>query len=126
MMNDLNVRNKVSLSANVLKGIFAIMLLFGMIVCSSDDDYEVFAKISGTVTDYQTGVSLANASVTLTPSGKSTQTDASGHYQFNELDAQQYTITVQKAGYQPNRKTVTAVSGETHKVDIQLTLIPTE
>ena len=103
---------------------FAVLLLACLSGCSSSDDYEIFAKIHGTVTDYQTGLPLENASVTLSPSGLSRQTDANGHYQFDELDAQQYTITAQKAGYQPNRKTVTAISGETQQVDIQLTIIP--
>jgi len=100
------------------------MLQVCITCCSSSDDYEIFAKIQGTVTDYQTGTPLENASVILSPSGLSQQTDANGIYQFGELDAQQYTITVQKSGYQPNRKTITAISGETQQVDIQLTVIP--
>ena len=107
-----------------LKCAFAAMLLLCLGGCSSSDDYDIFAKIQGTVTDYQTGLPLENASVTLSPSGLSKQTDVNGAYQFDELDAQQYTITVQKTGYQPNRKTVTAISGATQQVDIQLTVIP--
>lgn len=119
-------RNTYSLLCNVLKCAFAVMLLACITGCSSSDDYEIFAKIQGTVTDYQTGAPLENASVILSPSGLSRQTDANGNYQFGELDAQQYTITVQKSGYQPNRKTITAISGETQQVDIQLTVIPRE
>lgn len=118
-------KNKVSFD-NVLKCAFTVILLVFVIGCSSSDDYEIFAKIQGVVTDYQTGESLANASVTLSPSGLSKQTDANGFYRFEELDAQQYTVTVQKSGYQPNRKTVTAISGEMLQVDIQLTVIPQE
>lgn len=103
---------------------FAILLLTCLSACSSSDDYEIFAKIHGTVTDYQTGLPLENASITLSPSGLSKLTDANGHYQFDELDSQQYTITAQKVGYQPNRKTVTAISGESQQVNIQLTIIP--
>lgn len=102
----------------------AIILLIGVAGCSGADDYEVFSCIRGSVTDYQTGELLENAVVTLSPSGLSQQTNADGFYEFYKLDAQQYTLTVQKAGYQPNRKTVVAVSGETHTVDIQLTAIP--
>ena len=107
-----------------LKCTFAAMLLVCLTGCSSSDDYEIFAKIHGTVTDYQTGLPLENATVTLSPSGQSMQTDANGAYLFEELDAQQYTITAQKAGYQPNRKTVIAISGGTQQADIQLTVIP--
>ena len=119
-------KGKASLLSIVLRCTFAVMLLAFAASCSSADDYEIFAKIQGTVTDYQTGEPLSNASVTLSPSGLSKQTDVNGFYRFEELDAQQYTITVQKSGYQPNRKTITAISGETQRVDIQLTLIPTE
>lgn len=103
-------------------------ILFSLFIisysCSNNDDYEIFSQINGTITDYQTGVPIENASVVLSPLGISQQTDDTGYYNFEELDAQQYTIIVQKTGYQPNRKTITAISGETINVNIQLTLIP--
>ncbi len=103
----------------------ALALSFGVSACSDgDDDYEVFTSIEGTITDYNTGEPLDNAVVTLSPSGLSRQTDVAGYYKFEDIDAQQYTVTVQRSGYQPNRKTVMAVSGETQIVDIQLTVIP--
>jgi hypothetical protein len=37
------------------------------------------------------------------------------------LDAQQYTITVQKDGYSTNRKTVTVFAGEKTEASIPLT-----
>jgi hypothetical protein len=43
-----------------------------------------------------------------------------GRFEFKDLEAVQYTITVQKTGYQTNRKTVTAVAGESVKADIPL------
>lgn len=119
-------RNKTSLCECVMKCVFVAMLITCVTGCSKSNDYEIFAKIQGVVTDYQTGAPLENASVTLTPSGLSKQTDVNGFYRFEELDAQQYTITVQKSGYQPNRKTITAISGEAQQVDIQLTIIPKE
>lgn len=101
--------------------VFLLVICYG---CSDSDDYKIYSTIHGTVTDYQTGYPLENASVTLSPSGISKQTDTNGYYSFVNLDAQQYTITVQKSGYQPNRKTITAVSGETQQIDIQLSIIP--
>ena len=100
---------------------FAVLLLACLSGCSSSDDYEIFAKIHGTVTDYQTGLPLENASVTLSPSGLSRQTDMNGYFQFDELDAQQYTITAQKTGYVTNRKSVSAISGEDVEVNISIT-----
>lgn len=108
----------------VFKSAFMAAVIMCLSGCSGSDDFEVFAKIQGTVTDHSTGSPLSNASVTLTPSGLSKITDDNGCFRFYELDTQQYTVTVQKSGYQPNRKTVMAVSGETQQVDIQLTSIP--
>lgn len=110
--------NKIRLCA------VALILFVGMSGCSGSDDYEVFTSIEGAVTDYDTGEPLDNAVVTLTPSGLSRQTDVAGYYKFEGIDAQQYTVTVQRSGYQPNRKIVMAVSGETQIVDVQLTVIP--
>ena len=118
------IGNKVSLSGKLLTFTFTLVLLICLSGCKKSDDYEIFAKIHGTVTDYQTGEPLGNASITLTPSGISKQTDANGYYIFDELEAQQYTVTAQKSGYQPNRKTINAVSGEIQQVDIHLTVIP--
>ena len=109
----------------MLKCMALFLLLVGIYGCS-EDDYEIFATIYGTVTDYQTGAPLENASIVLSPSGVTKQTDAGGNYRFEKLDVQQYVVTVQKTGYQPNRKTITAISGEALQVDIQLTIIPKE
>lgn len=91
--------------------------------CSEDDDYEIYATLHGIVTDYETGTPLSNASVVLSPSSHTVQTGTDGRFTFNNLDAQPYTITVQKAGYQPNRKTVTTISGESMEVNIPMNKI---
>jgi len=103
-----------------------IALAFASTSCGGDDDYDLWCTINGNVTDYMDGSRLENATVVLTPSGKTVQTDVNGNYEFSDLEAQQYVVTVQKAGYQPNRKNVQAVSGESVRVDIQLIPIPTE
>ena len=110
------------------KTLFKIFLLVSVLVsfsgCSNSNDYEIFGAIHGLITDSSTGEPLDKASVLLSPSGITKQTDASGYYSFDNLEIQQYTITVQREGYQPNRKTITTVSGENFQVDIQLTRIP--
>ncbi len=102
----------------------AILMLFLFPGCSSSDDYDIYATIRGRITDYVTGESLTNASVVLSPSNQTRQTADDGVFVFEELDAQQYTLSVQKTGYQPNRKIVNALSGESVEVNIQLTKIP--
>ncbi len=111
----------------LFSSIGCLCLMSGVITsgCSnSNDDYVAFATLNGSVTDYVTGVPLENASVVLSPSNQTKQTGADGVFVFDGLEAKQYTITVQKAGYQPNRKVVTAISGESVDVKIQLTQIP--
>lgn len=100
-------------------GFTAIFLMSGC----SQPDYEIYSTICGTVTDYETGSVLVNATVTLVPSSVSHTTDANGQFSFEHLDAGQYTVSVQKSGYVPNRKNITAVSGETVEANIALSKI---
>jgi len=53
-----------------------------------------------------------------------TQTGSDGSFSFLGLDEGQYVVSVQKTGYQSNRKNVTIVSGETVSVVVPLTVIP--
>ncbi|MDR0834969.1 MAG: carboxypeptidase-like regulatory domain-containing protein [Tannerella sp.] len=88
--------------------------------CAEDED-TFFATLYGVISDHETGDPIANASVVLAPGGKTKTTGTDGRYEFNNLDPQQYTITVQKAGYSTNRKPVTAVVSEKTEVNIPLT-----
>lgn len=103
------------------KVIFSALLL--TIICSScgRKEYDMFATLYGVVTDHATVEPISGVSVVLSPGGKTKTTGNDGRYEFLDLDPQQYTITVQKAGYQTNRKTVTAVVGEATEANIPLT-----
>lgn len=103
---------------------FSLFILLFISSCSNSNDYEIFGSIHGVVTDYANGVPIENATILLSPGGITKQTDASGYYKFDNLESQQYTLTIQKNGYQPNRKTISAIAGEDLQVDIQLTTIP--
>lgn len=104
----------------------SFLLVCAMLLCittsCSDDlvDYDVFGSISGTVIDLDSGNPIQQATVTLSPSGYNTYTGYDGTFEFVDLDARQYTVTVQKTGYITNRKTVTTIAGG--NVDISLTL----
>lgn len=99
----------------------ALFFLF-IILCAScsETDFNIYASVYGVVTDYETGEPISNASVVLSPTNISKHTGSDGTYGFDNLDAQQYTITFQKAGYQANRKLITAISGENLEVNVHL------
>ena len=98
-------------------------LLCGALTCFSSCEpvtYDTFGTLSGTVVEMSTGDVIAGALVSLAPSGKNTYTGVDGFFEFQDLEAQQYTLTVQATGYSTNRKTVTVIAGATEKVSITL------
>ncbi|MDE7461526.1 MAG: carboxypeptidase-like regulatory domain-containing protein [Muribaculaceae bacterium] len=107
-----------------IPSIISLFILLLISSCSNSNDFEIFGSIHGVVTDHADGSPLDNATILLSPGGITKQTDASGHYNFDNLESQQYTLTVQRQGYQPNRKTISAIAGEDLQVDIQLISIP--
>lgn len=98
----------------------AVLLCFTTSCDSGLVDYDVFGSISGKVIELDSDVPVPQATVTLSPSGKNTYTGNDGQFEFHDLDARQYTVTVQKTGYQTNRKTITTIAGD--NVDVSLTL----
>ncbi|MCL2649467.1 MAG: carboxypeptidase-like regulatory domain-containing protein [Candidatus Azobacteroides sp.] len=100
---------------------FSCIMMMILLSGCPNPDHETFATLYGIVSDNDTGDPIGAAAVVLSPGGKTTVSGSDGRYEFKNLDAQQYTITVQKSGYQSNRKTVTAVAGEPVQADIPLT-----
>lgn len=96
-----------------------LLALLAMVGCEPVT-YDVFATVCGTVVDSETMEPIEGVSVQLSPSSKNTMTTADGRFEFAELDAVQYTITVQKAGYSTNRKLVNAIAGETVETTITM------
>ena len=95
----------------------AVCAAIFMLACAcTKTQYDFFGNISGTVIDVDTGEPLQQAIVTLNPTSKNTYTGMSGQFEFNALEPQQYTITVQKTGYWPNRIIANVNSGETTNV----------
>ena len=101
--------------------VISCALLLGVCGGCSKNEYTLYASLYGVVSDHETGEPIANASVVLSPGGKTKTTGTDGQYDFLDLDPAQYTIMVQKTGYQTNRKTVTAVTGEKTEANIPLT-----
>lgn len=107
-----------------------ILTMSTILVCSlsscTNEDYDLFSTIKGNIVDTETAEPIANASVMLIPGNQTTKTDEMGIFQFSDLDSGQYTLSVQKSGYQANRKIVNAISGESVSVFIELEKIPIE
>lgn len=109
----------------VFGGLLGLLLAaFCLSSCSGTGDFDLYGSISGRITDVSTGEPLNAASVTIIPGAGTIQTSSDGVFYFSGLDEGQYTVSVQKNGYQPNRKNITVISGENLQVDIQLARIP--
>jgi len=96
------------------------LLLTGILAGCGSTTYDIFCSISGTISDYESGEPIPNASITMLPGPMTQLSGQDGTFTFSDLDEGQYTFSVQKNGYQPNRKTVSAISGETVEITIQL------
>ncbi len=104
------------------KFIFLCLMALPLFISScSKDEYDSFGTLYGVVTDTNTGDALGNVTVTLSPGGITKLTGSNGLFEFEGLTPQQYTITVQKSGYQTNRKTISAVVGEKVEANISMT-----
>jgi uncharacterized membrane protein len=101
--------------------LISFAILATCIKSSCTKEYDSFGTLYGVITDHETGNPIGIASLVLSPGGKTKTTGEDGMFEFNDLDPQQYTITVQKTGYQTNRKTITVVSGEKTEANIPLT-----
>lgn len=108
-----------------MKKIILLFILSFPIVFSacSGSDYDVFSTIYGVVSDASSGEAIEGATVQLSPGGETKITDAEGYYEFEDVTAQQYTVTVYKTGYSTNRKSVTAIIGEKNQVNITINKI---
>ena len=100
--------------------ICAMLLALLIMVGCEPVTYDVFATVCGTVVDSEMMEPIEGVSVVLSPSGKNVVTKADGRFEFAELDAVQYTITVQKSGYSTNRKLVNTIAGETTEAIITI------
>lgn len=98
----------------------AILSLLVLGSCSESSTIDAFSDITGTVIDLETSDPIDGATITLSPTGKSSMTGTDGYFEFIDLEAKQYTLTVQKSGYTTNRKIVNAVAGEDASVTITL------
>ena len=77
-------------------------------------------SISGLVVDANTQNPLQGVLVTLMPSSNNYYTGIDGLFLFDNLIAQQYTLTAQANGYKTDRKTVSLAAGESKEIKFAL------
>ena len=104
--------------------LFFCLLALTLFLSCKKEEYVSYGSIYGTVTDSKTGDLLPNVTVILSPGGITKITGNDGLFEYNDLDPEQYTITVQKKGYSTNRKTISVIVGE--KVEANITMTATE
>lgn len=102
------------------------ILVFEKCKKKEDNDDVLYGKISGIVTDSETDEPIKGATVNLSPSGSSKTTGDDGRYQFEKLDADEYTIQAKKEGYETNSKDIKVEAGQTTTGDIALTPLKPE
>lgn len=104
--------------------LFSVIILSSLALsnCSTSDLVDPTGNIVGTVRDARSNEPVSGASVTLTPSGKSSTTGQDGRYEFMGIEPGSYHVQVTKANYQSDNKTATVNNqGATTTVDFQLT-----
>lgn len=102
--------------------LFSIILL--SIVSNSCQKEADFATIYGVVSDSKTGEPIKDANVVLTPSGRNYTTKTDGKFEFDELDPQQYTVTVYKTDYKTEYETIVALADSRIERNIKITKKP--
>ncbi|WP_455634265.1 carboxypeptidase regulatory-like domain-containing protein [Parabacteroides sp.] len=109
---------------DLFKRITAQTLLLLSLVCGlaacTEEEPDLFGNVHGYVSDEATGEPIRTASVTINPGGKKTVTGSDGRFEYQNLEAGQYTLQIAKDGYQTNVGNVTVVPGQTAQCDILL------
>lgn len=85
---------------NLFKFSALLLLCCAMLGCGKEDNPTVkYGTIYGTVTDYSSGNPINNANVRLNPRGETTLTGSDGRFQFNDLAAGSFSLSLSKNGY---------------------------
>ena len=79
-----------------MRKLYSLIVLFTIVLLSScaKDEINMFGNIYGVVLNSNTAEPIQGARVTLTPTGKSTVTGNDGSYEFVDLEAGSYKVTI--------------------------------
>lgn len=100
--------------------VISIFLAFLALASCTQPVVEVFGSISGCVVNEDTGAAIGGAKVTITPTGSSQVTSTDGEFLFDNLDAQEYTISIKKDGFEDMSQKVSVKAGVTSSVQVAL------
>ncbi len=101
---------------------FSLLIVCLVILAScAKDEESVFGGIYGSIRNSETGAFVYNAEITLAPGHPSPITGTDGAYEFTNLEARQYTMTVRASGYLDDSRQVTVLPGENTQCDVLLT-----
>lgn len=84
---------------NLIKFTASLMLCCMFFGCTPEDEMEKLGTIYGTVTDFASGEPIGNANVRLNPRGETTLTGMDGTFEFVDLPAGSYSLSLSKNGY---------------------------
>ncbi|HPW65626.1 MAG TPA: carboxypeptidase regulatory-like domain-containing protein [Salinivirgaceae bacterium] len=84
------------------------------------EEVNTTGDINGIITETIGDKPIAGAIVSLSPDNQTQTTGADGKYVFNKLTPKEYTVQVNKEGYQPTLRTVTVKPGQTTPANFAL------
>jgi hypothetical protein len=96
------------------------LLNFIVIISCSKEDKIMTGGLNGIVTNKVTGEPISGVNLTLSPGGLSKTNGNDGRYEFQQIEAQQYSVQASATGYTYNVRLISVTAGQTAKCDIQL------
>lgn len=100
--------------------ILLLLSAFFIFISCNTYEYDYYGSVTGVVVDEQTNNPIPDALIRLMPGSMTTTTSADGRFTFEELQAIQYTLSVESTGYEYVRVTLIPVSGEDITTTIRL------
>lgn len=99
--------------------LFLSIVAFVLMGCKPDP-VDTTGSLSGIIRDAIDNTPLQGASVTLSPSGRTTVTGNDGNYQFADVEMGDYTISISKADYESTSKPASIQVGKNTTLDFTL------
>lgn len=103
----------------VLISTVSVVLTALLVGCAKSAEPET-GSLFGTIYDFETNNPVKGASVLLSPGTQTTSVGDDGHYEFINLQAGQYKITVRANGYQSNSRQVFLKNNRSTNCDIAI------